>query len=86
MKRTFAVRSYLYMEYLNDLRLHQGRFRLDIRKNLFTERVVNHWNRLPREVVEFKPLEGLNTSLEVFKKMCRRGTSGHGLAGMMVLG
>jgi len=25
-------------------------------------------------------------SLEVFKKMCRCGTSGHGLAGMVVLG
>ena len=46
-------------------KLRQGRFRLNIRRKFFIQRVVTHCNRLPKEVMDAPSLEALKTRLAV---------------------
>ena len=49
----------------NDLKLGQKRFRLDMKRKFFTQRMVTHWNRLPKEVVDAPSLEAFKARLDV---------------------
>jgi len=48
----------------NEHKLKQRKFRLNMRKNFFPVRVTEHWNRLPRKVVDSPSLEIFKTHLD----------------------
>jgi len=48
----------------NGFKLKLGRLRLNIIRMFFTIRVVKHWNRLPREVVDVLSLKTSKVRLD----------------------
>jgi len=52
----------------NGHKLKHRKFRLNMRKNFFTLRVAEHWNRLPRDIVYSPSLETFKTHLD--KLLC----------------
>jgi len=48
----------------NGHKLKHRKFCLNMRKNFFTVRAMEHWNRLPREAVDSPSLEIFKTCLD----------------------
>jgi len=49
-------------------KIRGSRFRTELRKNLFTQRVVNLWNSLPSEAVEATSLNIFKARIEIFEQ------------------
>ena len=61
----------------NSHKLEHRKFCTSMQRNILTVRVTEHWNRLPREVVESPSLEILKTHLGAFcTNYCREPALG----------
>jgi len=52
----------------NSFKLYQEKFMLNMWKNFFSGRVVRHWNRLSRGVVELLSLKAFKKHVDVALK------------------
>ena len=58
----------------NGLELEHRKLCTDMWKNFFTVRVTEHWNRLPREVVESPSMEIFKIQMDTFLRILLEGT------------
>ena len=58
-------------------RLRGGRFKTEMRRNYFSQRVVNLWNSLPHNSVESESLNGFKKEINIFL-ITKKGKEGYG--------
>ena len=49
------------------LKLEHRKFCTNMQKNFFTGKVIEHWNRVPRKVVESPSIEIFKTCLDAYQ-------------------
>ena len=58
------------------MRIRGEPFRTEVRRNFFTQRVVNVWNSLPKKAVEAKTLSDFKKKLDIARGA--KGIKGNG--------
>ena len=69
----------------NSLKFEHRKFHTNMQKNLFMIRVTEHWNRLPREVVESLSKDVIKTCLDTYLCDLLQGTCFSRVVGLELL-